>query len=119
MSKSKKGKGSVPPVENRWKKGVSGNPKGRPKKQDSLTTLMKEKLEKPCPADKENRTWGELIVQTTLQHAMKGNQAAIHEVWNRMDGKLRQSLEHSGAGNTPIELHVVYEGAGDDEPDEK
>jgi hypothetical protein len=119
MSKSKKRKGSVPPVEKRWKKGASGNPRGRPKKQDSLTSLLKEEIEKICEADKENRTWKQLVVRATLQLAMKGNQAAIHEIWNRMDGKLKQSLEHSGAGNTPIEFHVIYEGMDDDESDKK
>src|SRR5215469_754084 len=67
----------LPPVENRWKKGTSGNPRGRPKKQDCLTHLLREEIQKICPADREKRTWKELIVRATLQLAMKGNATAL------------------------------------------
>ncbi|MBI4459468.1 MAG: hypothetical protein HY648_05360 [Acidobacteria bacterium] len=59
-SSSKKGR-RPPPVETRWKKGVSGNPKGRPKKEDSLTSLLQEEIEKICPADREGRRWKEMV----------------------------------------------------------
>ena len=52
----------LPPAENRWKKGMSGNPRGRPKKKDSLTSLLKEEIKKICPADRQKRTWEELMV---------------------------------------------------------
>jgi len=107
----------LPPVERRWKKGVSGNPKGRPKKQESLTSLLKEEIDTICPADKENRTWGDLVVRATLQLALKGNPVALREVWDRLDGKLKQSLELSEARNQPVVLRVVYK--EDEEPDGK
>jgi len=106
----------VPPVEKRWKKGVSGNPRGRPTKQDSLTSLLRDEIERICPADREKRTWKELVVRATLQLAMKGNPAALREVWDRLDGKLKQSLEHRTAGNQPVVLRVVYK---DEQPDGK
>jgi hypothetical protein len=112
----KSSKRPLPPVEKQWKKGVSGNPRGRPRKQDSLTTLLKDEVEKSCPADKEHRTWGELIVRATLQQAMKGNPAALREVWDRLEGKLKQSLEHSGTDDGPVVLQVVYK-EENDEPD--
>ncbi len=88
---SSKNRRRLPPVETRWKKGESGNPKGRPKKQDSLTSLLREEIKKICPADREKRTWKELIVGATLQLAMKGNAAALREVWDRLDGKILQT----------------------------
>jgi len=36
----------LPPMETRWKKGVSGNPRGRPKKRDTLTDLIRQLLRK-------------------------------------------------------------------------
>src|SRR5262245_37311436 len=77
------------PVGKRFVKGQSGNPKGRPPKHECLTSLLKEELENISSADKEGRTWKELIVLATLKLAMKGNAAALREVWERVDGKVR------------------------------
>src|ERR1019366_10305208 len=94
----------LPPVRRRWKKGFSGNPHGRPKKQDSLTTLLKEEIGNICPADREKRTWKELIVRATLQLAMKGNATALKEVWERLDGKTLQTgkLQLGGADGKEV-----------------
>lgn len=81
----------LPPVNTRWKKGTSGNPRGRPKKQDSLTKLLREELEKVCPADREGRKWKELLIRATLQLAMKGKPMAFKEVWERLEGKVPQT----------------------------
>src|SRR5207245_7462520 len=78
----------LPPVETRWKKGASGNPRGRPKKQDCLSQLLREEIQKICPADREKRTWKQLIVLATLQLAMKGSRTELKEVWERVDGKV-------------------------------
>lgn len=100
----------LPPTERRWKKGVSGNPQGRPKKQDSLTNLLKEEIAKICPADREKRTWKELIVRATLQLAMKGNATALKEVWERLDGKTLQTekLQLGGTDGKQVLIKVVY-----------
>ncbi len=79
-----------------WKKGQSGNPKGRPKKADCLTSLLKEEIQKISPTDVEKRTWLELIVLATMQLAIKGNAAALREVWDRMDGKVKDEVEMTG-----------------------
>lgn len=101
----------LPPAESRWKKGVSGNPRGRPKKRDSLTSLLKEEIAKICPADREKRTWKELIVRATLQLAMKGNATALKEVWERLDGKILQTEKVQLGGNEgrEVQIKVVYE----------
>ena len=80
------------PLGKRFVKGQSGNPKGRPPKHECLTSLLKEELENVSPADKEGRTWKELIVIATLRLAMKGNAAALREVWQRVDGTVRQDF---------------------------
>ena len=100
----------LPPVANRWKKGTSGNPRGRPKKQDCLTHLLREEIQKISPADREKRTWKLLIVRATLQLAMKGNATALKEVWERLDGKVLQSekLQLGGVGGKQITIEVVY-----------
>lgn len=100
----------LPPAERRWKKGVSGNPRGRPKKRDSLTNLLREEIGKICPADREKRTWEHLIVRATLQLAMKGNATALKGVWERLDGKVLQveKVQFGGADGKGITINVVY-----------
>ena len=100
----------LPPAERRWKKGMSGNPRGRPNKQESLTSLLKEEIAKICPADRENRTWKELVVRATLQLAMKGNATALKEVWERLDGKTLQTerLQLGGTDGKHVLIKVVY-----------
>ena len=76
-----------------WKPGESGNPRGRPPKQESLTSLLKEELDRISPEDTEGRTWRELIVLATLRLACQGNRAALQEIWNRSDGKVTKEIE--------------------------
>jgi len=73
-----------------WKPGQSGNPKGRPPKDVSLTSLLKLEVQKINPDDKAKRTWAELLVVATIRLAVKGNAAALKEVWERMDGRVRE-----------------------------
>jgi hypothetical protein len=103
----------LPPKETRWKKGTSGNPRGRPKAPDCLTSLLRKEVVKLCPADKQNRTWAELVMLATLQLAMKGNQTALKEVWERLDGKIPQTSKmHLGGPNgRQLMIKVVYEDA--------
>ena len=110
MRKDKNHGRPLPPAEKRWKKGTSGNPRGRPKKQDNLTSLLKDEIAKICPADREKRTWKELVVRATLQLAMKGNATALKEVWERLDGKTLQTerLQFGGPDGKQVALKIVY-----------
>ncbi len=92
---SPKGRGNVTNLKS-WKPGQSGNPKGRPKKADCLTSLLKEEMEKIDPEDKGKRTHKELIVLATMCLAKNGNATALKEIWERMDGKVRDKLELTG-----------------------
>ncbi len=101
MKKTAKKKVTKPSVKQRknrdnlilFKKGVSGNPKGRPKKEDCLTSIMREYLEQFDPKDEQKVTHAELVVVATVELAKKGNAAALKEVWERMDGKVKDKLE--------------------------
>lgn len=86
-----------------YKPGASGNPKGRPKRKTLTENLLME-LDKPCPQDPDGRTWREVIILATLIHAGKGKPQAMQEVWNRIDGKVKDKHELSGPDGGPIEL---------------
>ncbi len=75
-----------------FQKGKSGNPKGRPKKDVCLTSLLKEEIEKICPFNKENKTWLQLTVEATMRLAIQGNSTALKEVWERIDGKVKDNV---------------------------
>jgi hypothetical protein len=88
--------GEKPPGSVQWQPGQSGNPKGRPPGFKKLGESLKEELDKPCPADKQGRTWREVILLTTLSNAAQGKPVPLSEIWNRADGKATQSLEVKG-----------------------
>lgn len=78
----------LPPVATRFRKGKSGNPKGRPRKQGTISKLVLDTLAQTCVSDTERRTFAELFVRTILQAAIRGDVSALKIVWERHDGKL-------------------------------
>lgn len=84
-----------------FQNGKSGNPNGRPPKDVSLTSLLKEEIDKVCPSDKQGRTWRQLLVLAWLTGAMK-NPVLLKELLDRLEGKVAQPI--TGAGGGPIEV---------------
>ncbi len=84
-----------------WKKGQSGNPKGRPKNGLCLTSIAKAKLGEKAPDDPDGRTWAQLIVDQWLAQTLS-NPSYFKELLERIEGKVPQALEHTGAEGGPI-----------------
>lgn len=74
----------LPPVETRFKPGVSGNPSGRPASKP-LTDALKRALSEPDA--KTRRTNLEEVVRTLVALAKKGKVDAIREILDRIEGK--------------------------------
>lgn len=90
-----------PVVGRPWKKGQSGNPNGRPKKDASLTSLMKEMLDKPADyiapgATPDDKTWRQVITKALFTKAAKGDVKAIELVLDRTEGKVPASFDGTG-----------------------
>ena len=77
-----------------FRKGQSGNPDGRPPKNVSITSLIKEKLDSIDP--KTGKTHAELITDKIFAIAMSGNLSAAQEILIRTDGKVIEKHELSG-----------------------
>ena len=82
--------------------GQSGNPLGRPPKNVSITSLIKEKLDTIDP--KTGKTHAQLITDKIFQIAMSGNLSAAQEILIRTDGKVTERHEIAG-----LIVHVTPE----------
>lgn len=69
-------------------KGQSGNPAGRPKRGTALADALRKELTPQARAK---------VVKALIKKAQEGDLAAIKLVFERLDGAVPQSLEHTGA----------------------
>ena len=73
-------------------KGRSGNPQGRPKKGETLTDLLREKIEAPKTA-KAKQTRKELIIEKLIALAEAGDLSALKYLFDRLDGRPTETVE--------------------------
>lgn len=79
-------------------KGKSGNPKGAPKKEHSITQTIKDMMdEKP----EIKKALGAKI----LDMALKGDVTAMKTLWNYIDGMPQQDITSNGE---KLEGVVIY-----------
>jgi len=92
-----------------FSKGKSGNPGGRPKKENSLTGILEELSNAPPKGQRKTRKV--LLAETLYELALSGDIPAIKYIYDRIDGKPTEyrELEHSGI--EPITIRVIN---GDD-----
>ena len=72
-----------------FKKGQSGNPKGRPRKLPELDKLLEDVLGE----EKNGLTAAEAILQKLRQQAASGNIRAAEVLLDRAYGKARQDVD--------------------------
>jgi hypothetical protein len=91
---NKKDDGTFAPghkLGNRFKKGKTGNPSGRPK-LTKLTEALREQLAETLP-DASERTVAEAIARALIREAISGNVQAAREIADRTEGKPKQSID--------------------------
>lgn len=90
-----------------FKKGQSGNPKGRPKGGIGiLTPLIRAALDKPDLTDDKKRLRRIVFVENLFKLAYAGNPTALNIIMDRSDGKLAQSV--TGEDGGPVVVKVEY-----------
>lgn len=69
-----------PPVDSRFKKGKSGNPRGRPKKQDDVYTLLQRVLKRKVRQKGSERQIpvSEALIRKLRELALSGDPRAIN-----------------------------------------
>lgn len=94
-------------IGNRFQPGESGNPNGRPKGSRNASTILREMMEKEAPDQIVDAkfvrefckgvtkpTNGHAIVARMMQAAMiDGESWAVKEIFDRLEGKAKQSVE--------------------------
>jgi hypothetical protein len=83
-----------------FKKGQSGNPKGRRKKLPELDVLLADVL----GDEKDGLTAAEAILKKLRQLAISGNLRAAEILLDRAYGKAKQKIEHTGEDGAPIQV---------------
>lgn len=79
-----------------WPPGVSGNPSGRPKKKP-LTEQLERLGPLPIPGDERGRTYAQAAAEGLLLGALAGDASNFREAADRLEGKVTDKVQHSGA----------------------
>jgi hypothetical protein len=102
MVNNPKARANLRPVKNSIEAKERGRLGGRPKGK-SLATILKETLNSSMPmgvnpVTKEAIASGRITVKdafilSQIAHAMKGNSPIAKEIWERIDGKIAQTVQ--------------------------
>ncbi len=87
-----------------FKKGQSGNIKGRPPKLPQLDTLLSDTLGRETA---DGRTEAHAILEALVKAAKKGNVAAGVALLNRAYGQPKQPVEHGGPNGKDLEFGIT------------
>lgn len=74
-----------------FKKGVSGNPKGRPKKIPNIDVLLADIL----GSDDDDKSEAKAVLKSLLTQAKRGNVRAIEVLLERAYGKPKQTIDNN------------------------
>ena len=98
-----------------FKKGISGNPSGRPKGSMSIPDMLKRIGEEEVPnelQDRVQRLFGEAeigkismleaVMRTTMMYAIQGKSWAVQFLADRLEGRPRQTIELES--HEPVQL---------------
>ena len=99
-----------------WKPGQSGNPKGSPKKGESITELMSKYLNGYYGRTKIKRK--DLFIRRVFNLAIHGDINCIRYIWTHLDGMPVQKQILSTDETEPFVIHIMGEKDGKDETDE-
>ncbi len=96
-------------IGNRFKKGETGNPSGRPK-LTKVTEALREQLAESMPGAPEE-TIAEAVVRSLLKEAVKGNIAAIKEVFDRSVGRSPLTIDTGNKDGEPLLITFNFNNA--------
>jgi|tagenome__1003787_1003787.scaffolds.fasta_scaffold20606024_2 hypothetical protein len=101
-----------PPDHSRFRKGVSGNPKGRPKRKKDLATITDKVLGEKVVVTENGRrrsiTKLELIIRQLTNKAAQGNMPAVKILQGLLQNHAEMlNAEQSVTRDTPLTLATI------------
>lgn len=94
-----------------WEKGESGNPSGRPKKEYSVTALVRAKGEAVVdPVTGQTRA--DRLAEQLWGMAEGGDKQAVQYIIDRLDGKPKERIEQEGE----TVVKIVFDNNNPDPP---
>jgi len=106
-----------------WEKGVSGNPKGRPKGSKNRSTIVKHWMEaaidakNPLSGLTESLSQEDILTLAMINKGVKGDVAAYRALMDSLYGAVKQTMELSQA-ETPIFKQLDIDVIEYDSPEE-
>ena len=101
---SRKGK----PWGTPFKKGQSGNPNGRPKKERTLINIAEAMLKEKVPLEGHDELMAQALVKQWLINCLKGNAPLFKELLDRLYGKAPEHITLEG-GEKPLTFKVIHD----------
>jgi hypothetical protein len=92
-----------PPLHSRFKKGQTGNPKGRPKLPD-----IREALAKVLADEKDGVTALEATLRALRAKAIRGDVRAAEALLDRAFGKAAQTVDVTSGGEKIVTPPIVW-----------
>ena len=88
-------------MDTKFKKGQSGNPAGRPKKEVCVTSWLKEYASRGItePADANKLTYAQAAALSMWKKAAKGELPEYSFIADRIDGKTTTTIDMTSKGN--------------------
>jgi hypothetical protein len=110
MAKKGKPRGNPDKIKpHQWKPGTSGNPKGRPRREpmrDVLEAVLAERV--PANKDPDQPTLAEVLIKNFVYEAIRTKDTEmVIEIFNRMDGKVKDRIELGGEDGEPIRVQRI------------
>lgn len=94
-------------------KGKSGNPKGAPRKEESIRKCLRASMSETITIPGKNGepdttiTKGQFLSQKLFQIAAQGDLNAIKLCIDNVDGQAKQQVEMSGPDGGPMENQIT------------
>jgi len=102
-----------PPKKTRFKKGKSGNPKGRPKETRNLKTDLQEELREPITiregAKQRRISKQRAMVKSALAKAIKGDTGAVNLLCNMILRLFEQNAEKDENDRLSADEQDIFE----------